>query len=266
MVGWTQSGSAPDEDFYAVKVTSTGTLSWAQKYDNSGRRDKAYSVEEDGSGNFWIFGRSQKLGVKNTKIWIVKVNSSGILQTSYTVGDDNTSHAYVSRGTIKLANGNFLIIGYTNVSTGSGYHGYVTEIDTKGQMVGSPVTIGAKTGYTEDYLFSGVVSAGGNDYYLAGTDNGAFSTAYDLWFLKLSTSDKSIQNFTSCPSKTTFYYDKDLDGYGNNNQWSPATGAACFAMPGYVLTHDDPDDSDPSVIPPRKVPPVLPKTPRTIKP
>jgi hypothetical protein len=266
MVGWTQSGSAPDEDFYAVKVTSTGTLSWAQKYDNSGRRDKAYSVEEDGSGNFWIFGRSQKLGVKNTKIWIVKVNSSGILQTSYTVGDDNTSHAYVSRGTIKLANGNFLIMGYTNVSTGSGYHGYVTEINTKGQIVGSPVTIGAKTGYTEDYLFSGVVSTGGNYYYLAGTDNGAFSTAYDLWFLKLSTSDKSIQNFTSCPSKTTFYYDKDLDGYGNNNQWSPATGAACFAMPGYVLTHDDPDDSDPSVIPPQKVPPVLPNTPRTIKP
>ena len=249
MVGRTTTGSAYDEDYYVVKTTSNGTQSWAYRYDNSGRRDIATSVEEDASGNFWIFGRSQKLGVKNTKIWIVKVNSSGVYQTSYEIGDTNNAHTYVARGSIKLSSGNFLIIGYTNVSSGRGYHGYIAEINTSGKVQGTPLTIGASpTGWTENYLFDGVVSSNGNYYYICGTDNQAFSTAYDLWFLKLSTSDLSVQNTTPC-QKVTYYYDKDLDGYGNNNQWNEPTGYACFAMPGYVLTHNDPDDSDPSVTP-----------------
>ena len=218
MVGWTDVIAGGSEDYYACKAASDGTQEWCQKYDNNGRRDKAYGVEEDASGNVWIFGRSQLPGRENMKIWIVKVNSSGVYQTSYEIGDSDNAHAYVCRGSVKLASGNFLIIGYTNVSTGSGYHGYVTEINTSGAVQGTPATIGATTGWTEDYLFSGVVSADGNYYLLAGTDNQAFSTAYDLWYLKLAVSDKSVQNTTSC-SKTTFYYDKDLDGFGNNNQW-----------------------------------------------
>jgi hypothetical protein len=265
MAGWTDYGPAT-EDYYVVKVASDGTIQGAQKYDNSGRRDKATSVEEDMNGNFWIFGRSQLPGHENTKIWMLRLNATGVLQASYTIGDDDNAHAYIPRSTIALSNGNFLIVGYTNVSSGSGYHGYVTEVNISGQVVGSPGIIGAKAGYTEDYLFSGVVSGDGIYYYLAGTDNGAFSTAYDLWFLKLSALDKSIPSLTTCAGKTAYHYDKDLDGYGNNDQWAPSTGNACFAMPGYVLTQSDPDDSNPSVTPLDQGPPALPKGLRIIKP
>lgn len=248
LAGYTATGGVQDEDYYVVKVTSDGTQSWAYRYDNSGRRDMATGIEEDANGNFWVFGRSGANRGKNTKIWIVKLNSSGVLQASYEIGDDDTSHVYVARGSIKLSKGNFLVIGYTNVSSSKGYHGYIAEINNSGSIVRS-ATIGAIAGTTEEYLFGGVVSGDGNYYRIIGTDNGSFSTAYDFWYLKLSATDLSVQNFTPCDSKTTFFYDKDLDGYGNNYQWSPAMGGACFAMPGYVLTHNDPDDSNPSITP-----------------
>lgn len=249
MAGWTSTGGNPDEDYYVVKTSLDGTLQWAQKFDNDGRRDKAYGVEEDNFGNFWIFGRSQKPGVENTKIWIVKVNSQGVNQAEYKIGDDVDAYAYICRGSLKLANGNFLVLGYTNVTGGQGYNGYVAEINTAGEIVGSPKIVGADASYSEDYLFSGVVSDDGLSYLLAGTNNGAFSTGYDLWYLKLSTADKSVQNFTSCTGKVAFYYDKDLDGSGNSNFWQPATGNICIEMPGYVENNSDCDDRNPDIHP-----------------
>ena len=249
MVGYTQTGSSPDEDIYAVKVTSDGTPVWNNLYDNAGRRDYANGVEEDGSGNYWIFARSRLPGSENTRIWIVKAAyADGALLASYEIGDSVVSHAYVPKQSVKLASGNFLILGYTNQSSGTGYHGYLTEINTSGVVQGTPQAIGVTTGYTEDYIYDGVVSADGNYYLLVGNDNGAFSTAYDFWYLKMAVSDRSIQNHTTCTTKTTYYYDKDLDGLGNNNQWDDPTAECCFAMPGYVLGHTDQDDSIPGIL------------------
>ncbi|MBN1472539.1 MAG: fibronectin type III domain-containing protein [Syntrophaceae bacterium] len=243
IAGYTQTGQESDEDYYVVKTDANGVLEWAERLDNQGRRDKAYSVEEDNSGNIWLFGRSNKPGLENTKIWIVKYSAQGDYQASYEIGDDVDANAYIARGSIKLENGNFLVIGYTNVSNNQGYNGYIVEINTSGEIVGAPKIVGADTSYSEDYLFSGVVSKDSQNYLLAGSNNGAFSTGYDLWFLKISSSDKSVQNYTNCSSWNNFYYDKDLDGWGNNNQWSDPLGRACYQMPGYVLNHKDTDDT-----------------------
>jgi hypothetical protein len=242
--GFTTTGSILDEDYYVIKVNSFGVSQWINIFDNAGRRDVATGVEEDAGGNFWIFGRSQLSGSENTKIWIVKTDSHLTQLATYTIGDDVATHAYVTRGSVKLSIGNFLVVGYTNVSSGSGYHGYVAEINTSGVVVRS-TTVGATTGYTEEYLFKAVQSADGNYYHVIGTDNGSFTTAYDFWYLKLAASDLSVQNFTRCDSKTTFYYDKNLNGLGNNNQYgADSTAQCCFAMPGYVTNHDDSNDSD----------------------
>ena len=91
-------------------------------------------------------------------------------------------------------------------------------------------------------MFTGVVSIDGSIYLLAGTNNEAFSNAYDLWFLKLSSVDKSVQNFTPCPNKHVLYFDKDMNGSGNNDYRQNPTGNICIAMPGYV---DDNSDCDP---------------------
>ena len=76
------------------------------------------------------------------------------------------------------------------------------------------------TDYHEDYLQSCVVSRDSGSYLCGGVNNGAVSTAYDLWFLQLATSDQAVENNTANVTPTTYYYDKDLDGLGNNNQWS----------------------------------------------
>ncbi len=247
MAGYTQTGVTLDEDYYVVKVSPDGTPEWNQKYDNGGRRDIAYSVEEDASGNFWIIGKSRNGSAENTHIWVVKVNSSGVKQAGYTVvGDSDPANAYIAKNSVKLASGNILILGYTNVSTGSGYHGYLTEINTSGVVQGTPQALSPTTGQAEAYLFSGVVSADGNYYLLAGNDIGSFSTAYDLWYLKMAVSDRSISNTTSCETKTTYYYDKDLDGVGNNTEYGVnSTAQVCpgLNMPGYVLSHSDLNDT-----------------------
>ena len=243
VAGMTSSGTDDDADYYAIKYNSSGVSQWINRFDNSSRKDKAFGVEEDASGNFWIFGRSQLLGYENTNIWIVKTDSHLTQLATYTIGDAVAGNAYIARGSVKLANGNFLIVGYTNISSASGYHGYVAEINkTTGATVQS-ATIGATTGATEEYLFKGVQSSDNTYLHVIGTDNGSFTTAYDFWYLKLLASTLAVQNHTTCTSKTTYYYDKDLDGLGNNNQWTTPTGDCCFAMPGYVLGHTDQDDS-----------------------
>ena len=242
LCGWTETGAIEDEDFYVLKTTSSGTLSWAQKYDNSNRRDKAFSAQEDSSGNFWVFGRTQSTTVENTKIWILKLNSSGVLQSSYEIGGTGDSDVYVCKGSLKLASGNFVLIGYTNDSGGAGYDGYLTEINLSGIQQWSKI-IGADTENHEDYLQSLILD--GLNYVCVGTNNSAVTSAYDMWLLKLATSDRSVANYTGDVSKTTFYYDKDLDGLGNNNQWTPATEDCTFAMPGYVTNNNDTDDSNP---------------------
>lgn len=244
MAGYTDDGTGLVEDYYAVKTNSSGVSSWINLFDNSSRRDKATGVEEDASGNFWIFGRSQLSGYENTKIWIVKTDDELTQLATYTIGDSDNAHAYAARGSVKLASGNFLIVGYTNVSAYTGYHGYVAEIDSSTGAVVQSSTIGATTGWTEDYLFKVIQSADEDYYHIIGTDNQAFTTAYDFWYLKLAATDLSVQNTTSCESKTTYYYDKDLDGLGNNNQYGAnSTAQCCSAMPGYVLTHDDDNDT-----------------------
>jgi len=80
---------------------------------------------------------------------------------------------------------------------------------------------------------------------LAGTNNGAFSTGYDLWYLKLSAVDKSVLNFSSNSNKVSYYYDKDLDGLGNSGDWQPSTGYATQMMPGYVGNNSDTNDKFP---------------------
>ena len=76
LAGYTNSGTTPtDDDYYVVETDSSGVSTWIGLYDNAGRRDKANGVEEDASGNFWIFGRSQKVGYENTNIWIIKTDS-----------------------------------------------------------------------------------------------------------------------------------------------------------------------------------------------
>ena len=245
LAGYTNSGTTPtDDDYYVVKTDSSGVSTWIGLYDNAGRRDKANGVEEDASGNFWIFGRSQKVGYENTNIWIIKTDSH--LEnpvTMNTIGDSDNANAYVARGSVKLASGNFLVVGYTNVSAYTGYHGYVAEINSSTGAVVKSATIGATTGWTEDYLFKVVQSSDNTYLHIIGTDNQAFTTAYDFWYLKLLASSLAVQNHTDCPTKTTYYYDKDLDGLGNNNQWDDPTANCCFAMPGYVLDHTDQDDS-----------------------
>ena len=98
-----------------------------------------------------------------------------------TIGDSDNANAYVARGSVKLASGNFLVVGYTNVSAYTGYHGYVAEINSSTGAVVKSATIGATTGWTEDCLFKVVQSSDNTYLHIIGTDNQAFTTAYDFW-------------------------------------------------------------------------------------
>jgi len=229
-----------DNEYYVAKFDASGDVVWAYKYGLVDRVSKCLSVEEDASGYIWLFGRSSVSG--NTKMWIKKLNSNGTAADDgdFYIGNDTAGHHYMCRHSLKMANGNFLVIGYKEIS--SVFSGYVAEVSSStGAVVGTATSVRASDDTVDCYLMHGIVSSGADEYWLVGTDNGGFSTYYDLWFLKLAVADMSVQNTTS-DVKITYYYDKDLDGLGNNNQWSPATGDALVQMPGYVLNHSDADD------------------------
>ena len=155
--GWT--------DAFILKLSSTGTIIWKQRYGgNLDDRARDMVEMEDGGYIFACEAESYSgsgevnvnLGNNHTyDFWILRLNSSGQIQWKKNFG--GTSHE--RPGMIRrLADGNFIIVGFTSSSNmdAAGNHGgsdgFIVKMDPDGNKLWSRTIGGSADDYLEDIL------------------------------------------------------------------------------------------------------------------
>jgi hypothetical protein len=79
-------GSSTDHRFITFKLTSTGTVAWAQPFGNTGEDDKATAIAVDGMGNVYVAGSMTRYAT-NSDIVLVRYDASGVARNAITSGN-----------------------------------------------------------------------------------------------------------------------------------------------------------------------------------
>ena len=121
------SGNHGGEDFWVVKLSSTGVIEW-QKCLGGDDDDRAYSIQQTADGGFIVTGFtcSNDGDVSgnhgNADFWVVKLSSTGVIEWQKCLGGSNDDQAYSVQQTV---DGGFIVAGetYSNDGDVSGNHG-----------------------------------------------------------------------------------------------------------------------------------------------
>jgi hypothetical protein len=121
------SGNHGGYDFWLVKLSSLGTLSW-QKALGGSDTEEAYSVQATSDQGFVVAGyaASKNGDVSNNKggwdYWVVKVDANGNLKWQRSYGGSANDEA---KGILATEDGGFIAVGHTRSNDGdvSGNHG-----------------------------------------------------------------------------------------------------------------------------------------------
>ncbi len=182
-------------DFWIVKLSSTGTVSW-QKSLGGTAIDEARAVQQTSDGGFIIVGdtRSNNMDVTvnngNTDFWVVKTDGSGVIQWQKSLGGGQTENAYSVHQT---SDGGYIVAGQTNSTNGDvtnnngGVDYWVTKLSSTGTLQwqkclgGTLDDIAYSVKQTTDggYIVAG--TAGSNNGNVTG-NNGA----ENAWVVKLT--------------------------------------------------------------------------------
>ncbi len=109
------SGNHGSEDFWIVKLTSTGNIQW-QKSLGGNSSDSANSIVQTTDNGYLIAGTTASnngdvFGNQGDyDFWVVKLTAAGYLQSFKLLGGSN---ADVANAITKIGNGNYVVTGYT---------------------------------------------------------------------------------------------------------------------------------------------------------
>ena len=109
VAGDTASFGAVNNNFWILKVDSSGDIEWQRAYGgNSG--DYAYSIQQTSDGGYIVAGYTLSFGVESSDFWILKLGSSGDIEWQHTYGGDFVDHAYSIQQT---SDGGYIVAGET---------------------------------------------------------------------------------------------------------------------------------------------------------
>jgi len=193
-----QSGNHGDNDYWLVKINSTGTIEWEQTYGGS-NDDKLSTTIPTSDGGYLLGGYTysndgdiQSGNHGRYDYWLVKINSTGTIEWEQTYGGSDFDVLY---STISTSDGGFLLGGYTTSNDGdiqSGNHGgydyWVVKINSTGTIEweqtygGSNYDDLSSTISTSDggYLLGGYTQSSDGDIQ-SGNHGG-----YDYWVVKIN--------------------------------------------------------------------------------
>lgn len=109
LAGYTKSFGAGNEDFWLLKLDSSGDSVWAQTYGGT-LADICYSVIENSNGEFVLAGRTSSFGPGNASYWVVKTSATGDSLWSQTFGASGGDD--VCRDIIQTTGGDYILAGY----------------------------------------------------------------------------------------------------------------------------------------------------------
>lgn len=178
LAGWTGSFGAGGDDFYLVRIDTTGDTLWTRTYGGS-NDDRVYSVKQTSEGGYILAGETESFGALQYNIYLVRTDSIGDTLWTSVIGDTGVDRAFSMQIT---ADGGFILAGCTN-SFGAGLDDfYLVKTNSAGDTLwtrtygGSAMDVAWSVQQTLDggYIVAGYTEsfgAGSADLYVVKTDS-----------------------------------------------------------------------------------------------
>lgn len=200
VAGYTESnntdvvGHISGQDYWVLKLTSTGAISWKKIYGGSSD-DRCYAVRQTTDGGYILAGTSNSAngdvtgGLGAFDMWVVKLNSAGAITWKRNLGGSDDDAAY---SVIQLADGGYVVAGesksgdVSGTSNQGGYDYYIVRLRPNGNILWQRMYGGSSSESAK-----GVDVLANGNFCVAGeteSNNGNVSNnqgGFDYWVLRL---------------------------------------------------------------------------------
>jgi uncharacterized delta-60 repeat protein len=180
VAGHTRSFGASSYDFWVLKLTSDGTVSWQKTYGGA-NEDHARSIRQTSDGGYIVAGYTNSFGAGVYEdFWVLKLNSDGAVVWQKTYGGGDIDRAYSIHQT---ADGGYIVAGET-YSFGAGYNDFwILKLNGAGAVAWQKRYGGASWDYANS-----IQQTGDGGYIVGGVTYSFGEGGYDFWVLKLGSS------------------------------------------------------------------------------
>ena len=232
LAGFTTSFGVGGEDFWLVKVDSSGNHEWNQTYGGA-NNDVVFSVVAVGDGGYALAGRTQSFGVGGRDFWLVKVDSSGNHEWNQTYGgaSNDPAHSIVETNVVATNDG-YALAGFTTSFGVGGQDGWLIKTDIDGTAEWNQTYGGANN----DVLNS-VVATNDGGYALAGFTTSFGAGSEDFWLVKVAGPPEYTFTIHSMPTGVAFMVDSLPYSTSWNGTYQEGTSIS-FEMPEVHIEGD----------------------------
>jgi uncharacterized delta-60 repeat protein len=178
VTGYTSSFGTSGNDFWVLKLNSTGGVTWQKTYGGSGN-DIPCSILQTADGGYVLAGSTDSFS-GSYDFWILKLNSSGSVVWQKTYGGSGLDWVNSIQQT---SDGGYIVAGYTSSFGVDVYDFWVLKLDSNGGVAWQR-TYG---GDGDDRAYS-IQQTSDGGYIVAGsTTSSSFgAVGWDFWVLKLN--------------------------------------------------------------------------------
>lgn len=131
LTGRTNSFGSGDYDVYVIYSNSGGRLLWMRTFGGSGN-EEGLSIKQTKDGGFIILGHTMSYGAGGTDVYLIRTDSKGEAKWTRTFGGVNDDFG---RAVHETADGNFIVVGYTNSMGVGGNDAYLLCVNPDGDTI-----------------------------------------------------------------------------------------------------------------------------------
>lgn len=188
LFGSTDSFGEGGEDYFIVKLSSSGALQWSRTIWGTGG-DYGFCIIQTTDGGYAMSGTTASFGVGYIDIYVVKLDNNGAFQWGKTFGGSNYDYGY---SIIQTTDGGYAVAGTTNSFGAGNYDAYILKLDGRGNLQWSKTVGGAND---DDFLSIKQTPDGG--YVAAGHTNSFGEGNSDIFVVKFDGAGNTCGNSSS---------------------------------------------------------------------
>ena len=186
ITGFTNNTADTSYDVLLIKIDTLGNKIWEKHY--GGRDwDMGYCVLQASDLNYYIAGRTNSFGNKNSNFYLIKTDVNGDTIFTKTFGGDSID---VAKSIIENKNGDILILGYSNSIGANGYKFYLVTVDKNGNILKEKI-------YGDKYnnYANSIVQTIDGGYVLAGYSKLPNRSCDNYYYVKIDANEDSLWSF-----------------------------------------------------------------------
>ncbi len=187
VAGYTDSFGLGGNNFYIIKLDTSGTLQWSRTVGGSGPNGSASSIIQTTDGGFVLAGETMAFGAGSNDMHIVKLDANGTLQWTRTVGGSSQDWGY---SIIQTQDGGFAVTGSTTSFGVNNF--YAVKLNSSGAHVWSK-TYGGSGVETPNSIIK--TTDGG--FVIAGETTSFGAGANDIFIVKIDSLGNTCGNTTT---------------------------------------------------------------------